>query len=1056
VPRFIIVAISTLTVVTIAAPLVAQTGGGQITGLVSDSLTGQPVGAVEVIVVGTRLRARTAEDGRYTLVGVPSGDHVVEAKRLGYVLGRKRVEVATDATVNVDFRLAVVAFRLQEVVVTGVAGETEGTKLAFTVGRIDADRTPVPPPNALEAIQGKIAGATVVPASGQPGSSASVQLRTPTSISKSNDPLIAVDGVILGTTGGTAADLNSLDIERVEVLKGAAAASLYGSRAQAGVMQIWTRRGNQLDEGRTQVTLRSEVGFNSLPRKVSWAQYHSYLMNAAQTSYVNAAARDTNRVGRVEEPTTSGGFGFQDNPYPVGATVYDQVDAFFDPGTYYTNTITIAQNSGATNWFGSASQHRSEGVIDDNGSYRRYDVRLNLDHRIRSDLSIGLSGYYARSVRDELDENTFFDLINIAPDVNLREPDPDGTPFAFQPDNDPRSAIRANPLYKNATEQDWTARGRFLGSVTVRYNPLGWLGFDGNVSYDRSDRYRSSFLDRGLKSDQYQTGGPGFITQQNEFADALNASASITLAHQVGATSIRTVFRGLMEREDNTDVTASGEQLSVVGLPDLENAQVRSVNSAVIGIRANSFFGITSVEHAGKYIVDGLVRRDGSSLFGPGERWHTYNRMSAAYRMAQEPWWPFDRVTEFKLRFSRGTAGGRPTFADQFETYEIGSGGTLTKETLGNPLLKPERSTESEYGLDVLAFDRLSVQLTYARNTIRDELILIPQLAGVGFESRWENAGTLTGNTFEATLEARLISRAGLTWRAGLVFDRSRHRITEFDRACFRIGVAYRCAGEPLGVMYGNHFLRDLSELTFLPDSLHSQFAVNDDGLVVWVGPGNSYTDGVANSLWGTTVTLNGSPYGWGLPVRQPDASGSPLNPALVRIGNSTPNFNIGLSSELTWRNLILYGLVAMQVGGEAFNATKMRQYQWYRSGDEDQAGKPEERKKPPAYYAALYNGNEESDWFVEPGGFLKLRELSMRYRLPVSRVRQLRSLGIRGISLALVGRNLFTITNYSGYDPEVRDEETEVQGGNNPVARVDDFDYPRFRTLTATVQIEF
>jgi TonB-linked SusC/RagA family outer membrane protein len=1046
----LIIVVASLTVVTIASRLVAQTGGGQITGVVSDSLTGQPISAAEVTVAATRLRARTAEDGRYTLVGVPAGNHVVEARRLGYVVGHQRVEVPAEATVNVDFRLAAVAFRLQEVVVTGVAGETEGTRLPFTVGRIDADRTPVPPPNALETIQGKIAGATVVPASGQPGSSATVQLRTPTSINKSNDPLIAIDGVILGTTGGTTADLNSLDIERIEILKGAAAASLYGSRAQAGVMQIWTRRGNTLDEGRTQVTLRSEVGFNSLPRKVRWAQYHSYQMNATQTGYVNAAGRDTNRAGRVDEPTTSGGFGFQDNPYPLGTTVYDQVEAFFDPGSYFTNTLTLAQNSGTTNWFASASQHRSGGVIKGNGWYRRYDVRLNLDHRLRNDLTIGLSGYYARSVRDELEGGTFFDLINIAPDVNLREPDPDGTPFAFQPDP---VGIRPNPLYKNAAESDWSARGRFLGSVTLRYNPLGWLGFDGNVSYDRSDRHRSFFLDRGLKSDQYQTGGPGFITLQNEFADAINASASVTLAHQVGATSIRTVLRGLMEREDNTDVTASGEQLSVVGLPDLENAQVRSVNSAVIGIRANSFFGITSVEHAGKYIVDGLVRRDGSSLFGPEERWHTYNRMSAAYRLAQEPWWPFDRVTEFKLRFSRGTAGGRPTFADQYETYEIDPGGTLTKETLGNPLLKPERSTELEYGLDMLAFDRLSVQLTYANNTIRDQLILIPQFAGIGYPFQWQNAGTLKGNTFEATLEARLIAREGLSWRAGLVFDRSRHRITEFDRPCFRTGVAYRCAGEPLGVMYGNHFLRDPSELTFVPANLRDQFAVNDDGLLVAVGPGHTYTQGVDSAFWGTTVTIDGVSYGWGLPIRQLDGSG---NPALIRIGNSTPNFRLGLSNEVTWRNLVVYGLVDVQFGGDAFNATKMRQYQWYRSGDEDQTGKPEALKKPPSYYAALYNGNEESDWFVEPGGFLKLRELSVRYRVPVSRVRALRSLGIRGLSVALVGRNLFTITDYSGYDPEVRDEEDTAAGGNNPVARVDDFDYPRFRTVTATVLIEF
>lgn len=982
--------------------------------------------------------------GAYAIDGVAPGRHTVVARGIGYRVRRAGVEVRPDETTTLDFHLTHSVFQLQEVVVTGVVGATERAMLPFTVGSLDADRTPVPPPNALEAIQGKIAGATVLPLSGQPGSGVSIQLRTPTSINKSNDPLIAIDGVILGTTGGSDADLSSLDIERIEILKGAAAASLYGSRAQAGVMQIWTRRGRELDDGATRVTLRSEVGLNSLGRKVRWAQYHSYRMDAAQTQYVNAAGRDTNRAGRIEELTTGGGFGFQDNPYPAGTQVFDQVDAFFEPGSFYTNSVTLSHRRGATNWFASLGQHRSGGVIDGHGWYRRYDVRLNLDHQLRSDLNLSLSGGYGRSTRDELDGNTFFDLINIAPDVDLNQPDPDGTPYAFQPDP---VGIRPNPLYKNATEVDWTARTRFLGNATLRYHPLSWLSFEGNVSYDRSDRYNSFFLDRGLKSDQYQTGGPGFIAQESEFADALNAAASVTVTHQIGGTSVRTMLRSLMEQEENNQVTASGEQLAVQGLPDLDNAQVRNVQSSLIGIRANSYFAITSVEHDGKYIFDGLVRRDGSSLFGPEQRWHTYNRLSLAYRLAEEPWWPFEQLGEFKLRFSRGTAGGRPTFADQYETYDIDVAGTLTKETLGNPLLKPERSTETEYGLDAVAFDRVRVELTYARNVVRDQLILIPQYAAIGYPFQWQNAGTITGSTFEGTVEAELLSRAGLSWRLGVVFDRSRHRVTEFNRPCFRTGVSYRCAGEPLGVMYGAHFLNNLNALTFVPDSLRNQFAVNDDGLVVPVGAGNSYTEGVSKSLWGTTVTVNGVNYAWGIPIRLQDASG---NPALVRIGNSTPDFHFGVSNEVRWGNFVFYGLVDVQVGGDVYNATKMRQYQWYRSGDEDQVGKPEELKKTPAYYAALYNGNDENDWFVEPGGFVKLRELSVRYRLPVDRVPGLRALRLKGAWLALVGRNLFTITDYSGYDPEVRDEEAIA------AIRADDFDYPRFRTITATVQIEF
>jgi TonB-linked SusC/RagA family outer membrane protein len=1044
VSRLLIAAISTLTVLTNAAPLIAQTG--QITGLVSDSVTAQPVGAAEVIVVGTRLRARTAEDGRYTLVGVPSGDHTVEARRLGYVVGRQRVAVPTEGTVSADFRLAVVAFRLQEVVVTGVAGETEGTKLAFTVGRLSADQTPVPPPNAIETVQGKIAGVTILP-EGQPGGGTNIVLRTPTSINKSNSPLIAVDGVILGTTGGTTADLNALDIERIEVVKGAAAASLYGSRAQSGVIQIFTRRGANLEEGRTRVTLRSELGSNSLSHTVRWARYHSFRMDPAQTTYVDTLGNPVGRDDRVDEPQSSGGFRFQDNPYPN--PIYDQVEAFFDPGRYLTNALTIEQKTATTNWFGSVGNHRSAGVIDGHGAYRRNDVRLNLDHQPRQDLSLSLSGYYARSVRDEIydDPNAFFDLINIAPDVNLRQPDLDGSRYMFQPDPD---GIRPNPLYKLTSEDNWTGRARLLGGLTLQYTPKGWLSFEGNVSYDRADRFESFFLDRGLKSDDAPTGDPGLIIHQHEFADAINASGSVTLSRQYGATSVRTMLRALLEREDNYADTARGENLAVAGVPDLTNAQVRSVNSGNRAIRATGFFAITSVDYAGKLILDGLVRRDGSSLFGLEETWHTYGRLSGAYRLAQERWWPFENVGEFKLRFSRGTAGGRPSFPDEFDTYEIDEAGNVTKATLGNPFLKPERSTETEYGLDMVAFGKVSVQLSYARSTVRDELIAVPLLAPLGYPEQWQNAGTVVGNTYEATIEAHVLNTPALSWRVGLVADRSRHKITEYDPPCLRTGISYRCAGEPLGVMYGAHFLRHPDELPAVHAGSRDQFQINDDGLLVPVGAGHNYTEGVDSALWGTTVTIDGISYPWGRPVRLQDpASGGP---AVVRIGDSNPDFHFGLSNEVKWKDFVFYGLLDVQVGGQVYNATKQRMYQWWRSAEEDQVGKPDELKKPPAYYSALYNANDANDWFVEPGGFVKLRELSVRYRVPVQRLAGLRSFGIRGAWLSLVGRNLFTITDYSGYDPEV----SGAIGAVAAVTRLDNFEYPRFRTITGTVQLEF
>ena len=1017
-----------------AGPLLAQTG--RVTGTVRDSLTGQPVAGVEMLLVGTNRRGATAEDGTYAIAGVPPGTYTLEARRVGYAAARRRgVVVAENRITTVDLRLTEVVSQLQEIVVTGVIGEVEATNLGFTVGRVAADQIPIPSTNALESFQGRVAGVSVVP-QGQPGSGTSIVLRTPTSIHESSFPLLVIDGAILGATTGITADLQSLDIERIEVVKGAAAASLYGSRAQAGVIQVITRRGREIAEGRNQVTFRSEFGRNSLARKIGWARYHHYRVDSTG-QYANAAGDSVDRAARVEEAFSAANntFRFQDNAYPTA--IYDQVDAFFDPGAFRTNTLAFARRTATTNWFVSGSMHRSDGVIGGSGGFSRNDVRLNLDHRLRDNLMLSFSTYYSRSSRDELYGDTFFDLIYQAPDVDLRVPDPDGTPFAFQPD--PLFGIEPNPLYRLTVEDATTDRARLLGSVDLRYNALPWLTLEANASLDHSDRWYSYFLDRGRKQRNLPTGGIGEVARTDERADAINASVTAHLARDFGQLSARTSLRALIEREENNVTSADGTDLAVVGVPDLNNARVRTVGSSFQEIRASGYFVNTGLTYRNRYIFDGLLRRDGSSLFGSEQRWHTYYRVSGAYRMAQESWWPFRNVNEFKLRASRGTAGGRPSYSSQYETYAINDYGVLTKSTLGNAALKPERATETEFGLDVIAFNRYSVQLSYARNRVEDQLVAIPLSAAYGFTSQWQNAGTVEGNTWEATLEAQIVRRSNLHWRVGAVFDRSRHRITEYERPCYRLNtVSYRCVGEPLGVMYGYRYLTSPGELPAAHSASLDSFKVNDDGILVAVGAG-SYRD----MRWGQTVTVDGVAYAWGMPIAQKDTLG---NPAVVRIGNSNPRFHFAVSTDVRWRGFTLFGLLDVQVGGQVYNRTKQRMYQWQRAGDVDQAGKPDSLKKPVDYYFNIYNGNNVSSWFVEPGGFVRLREVTLRYDVPARALGRLRALGIRGLSFSLIGRNLFTSTDYSGYDPEV----------GSATLRLDDFVYPRFRTVTGSVNIEY
>jgi TonB-dependent SusC/RagA subfamily outer membrane receptor len=251
----------------------------------------------------------------------------------------------------VDFKVLSAALHLQETVITGVVDPTAGTKVPFTVGRVTAEDMPVPATNAVTSIQGKIAGVAIVPPA-QPGDGISIQLRTPTRINKSTSPLIVVDGVILSNVTSSSADLNSLDIESIEVVKGAAGSSLYGSKAASGVIQIRTARGNRLASGQTQFTVRSEFGGSSMSRDVERAKYHFYMTNAAG-EYVNAAGAVVTRENRVARPAATR---FQDVPYVT--PTFNPVAEIFHPGDVMTNSLNTAQNGEKTNFLTTISRQR--------------------------------------------------------------------------------------------------------------------------------------------------------------------------------------------------------------------------------------------------------------------------------------------------------------------------------------------------------------------------------------------------------------------------------------------------------------------------------------------------------------------------------------------------------------------------------------------------------------------------------------------------------------------------------------------------------------------------
>jgi len=245
--------------------------------------------------------------------------------------------------------------------------------------------------------------------------------------------------------------------------------------------------------------------------------------------------------------------------------------------------------------------------------------------------------------------------------------------------------------------------------------------------------------------------------------------------------------------------------------------------------------------------------------------------------------------------------------------------------------------------------------------------------------------------------------------------------------------------GEDLSTIYGNAFVHSFSQLPAAQAGAEGVFEVNDEGLLVAVGQGGHYTDG----KWGTPGVSNGVTYQWGMPIVRLDSAGQQ---AVIRIGSGNPRFHYGVSNHLEWKGVQLYGLLDTQVGGDIYNQNHQRSYQYNRAVEVDQVGKPDGLKKTVDYYALVYNGNAIEDYFVEPGGFVKLREVSARFN--VSQRLLSRIPGNRGVgaSVSLIGRNLKTWTRYKGYDPEV----------GTVTNRLDSYDYPQYRNFTAVLQLQF
>ena len=1004
--------------------LKGQEGGEKIIkGTVTSKSDGLTLPGVNVFVKGTTIGVATDIDGKYE-ISVPEDAATLVFSFMGY----KQIEVPINGRETIDVAMEDDIFGLEEVVVSGVASATPRRNLTVSVTKIDAKAIEqVPPSSAAEALQGKVAGVEIVHANGLPGSGAAIRIRGSSSLTGNQKPMVVLDGTIMYTN---LADINTDDIESYEVVKGAAASALYGSQAGNGVIVIHTKRGKVTGEEKTSVIFRQEVGFQKLAKQIELATHHPYKLaddweDFPYTKYAGIWYNDDgypisgNRV--LNDPESS----YADQPY---AQIYNNQDLFFTKGMYSTSYISFSGASKKSSFMVSYEHNRQQGILFETEGYKRNNLRLNLDHNISKKIKVSTSNLFLTTNSDNPGSNaTFNDLLFMGPDVDLKQPNADGTPYLVEPD--PWS-IAQNPLYPLAYRERTSKRMSFIGNVQAIWDIYTGLTANIKYAYEYRNKQWNTYTPKGYLYDA-PTYIKGSLFKESYYEFNQNFQTTLNYIKQINDFTGKLKLSYLYENQSFNDFWVTGREFSVADVPQLDwtdptKASMSSNEGKKVAI---NYIGILDLDYQNKYLFSVLYRMDGSSLFGANERWHPFYRVSGAYRITQEIDIP--GIQELKVRAAYGTSGQRPKFSWQYETWS-GLGGYIVPGTMGNKNLKPSVTKELEVGLNLDFLNRFSFEFVYSNSNTEGAIQNSPIPSHIGYSNQWANVGDINAQVFEATLSTSVIKNQTINWNINLMFDRVRQKITKLVIPPYNTGprnAFYFREGETFATMYGYKWVKSLDEMANqLPaGKTIDDYQLNSDGYVIEKG-----TEGTNSEI---PIAL--------------DVDNDGLADK-VQIGNGNPNFNLSLSNTFDVKGFTVYFLLAWKNGGDVYNYTRQYTFRDLRAIEFDQNGKPENEKKSISYYSTFYKNTEVNSYFVEDASFLKLRELSLYYTFNNDQLAWFAKDLIKSIRVGVQARNVFTITNYTGYDPEVS------SGSDLTNYYFDDFGYPNFRTFSGSIQLTF
>jgi len=1019
----------------------------QISGKVTNAETGEPIPGASVVVKSqTTIGTTTNMDGNYTLKGVPS-----DAETLVFsFVGMQEKEVAINGRSTIDVKLKPSVTEMEEVIVSGVAAGTKKKNLTVSVDKVSADDLQkAPASNAVSSLQGKMAGVTVTQASGQPGSGANIQLRGATNLIGSQEPLIMVDGAIFQ---GNLGDINADDIASIEVVKGASASALYGSKAGNGVIVIHTKRGANQDVGGTSVEIRNEFGISTVENYIDLADHHQFLLkdpnNPGDTYTDYAGVTYPAGYERGSNPNISGSRieakdHYVDNDY---AFTNDLQKQFFKDGQNYTNYVGISRRNERSNFYISFENNNQGGVVKETDGYTRQSLRTNVDFNVTDELKLSASNMFAKAESTDpggvnlYNGGAFFDVLFMEPDIDLNwKNEENGDPYDL--DASHWNDQETNPLYQVANINEKETKNIIVGTYRAEYRPVDFLKLEAKYAYDRR-----TYNNREVEPYDYLVKGgtkgilstsKGNLYRANSFNFNQTIQFTAHFNKQFGDWTTKGKVSYLYEDYQYESFEAIGYEFAVSGTPNLEVISGdKNLYSQKEITRAKNIFGIANVDYKDKYLADIMYRYDGSSRFGDDERWHPYYRVSGAWRITED--FDIPGVQEWKIRAAYGTSGQRPGYAAQYETYSVSAGGNYSKGTQGNPNLKPSTTAETEFATNISFLDRFTLEAAYAISNTEDVFLRRPLPAYKGWPEQWVNAAAIESKALELTLKSNILQTENFSWTSNVTFDRIRAKITDLDIPPQLTGpeaqesnAFYLRADETFGIIYGQQLLRSKDNL---PEGANpDDYDINSEGYVIPAGS--------EGTIYEKPMVLT-------------DEAG---NPKKVQIGNTNPDFRLGFSNTFTFKNFTLYALLDWKQGGDVYNRTRQWLYRDLRHGDVDQAGKPEYKKKAYDYYSGLYNTNNITSEFVDDASYLKLREFSIYYNIGEKALNNFAGGFVKGIKIGLIGRNLYTLTDYKGYDPEVAMPEYGGSGvPGSSYYKYDAYSYPNHTTISGSLTLKF